>query len=165
LLSGGTMLKSKIIIKTHAERINTGQTTMTNELKEIEKILVKKAKDYFENYKTFIHFPIEYKGKLNMISAITWGWDDRNYQTQSITIDGSNERHELDELWDRVLDRELDNFIIKILTKGRRLRKRYIKANSPIEAFEKACKDNNVMLLFNQHDQGWMVLQKNYVNN
>ena len=133
---------------------------MTNELKEIEKILTKKAKDYFENYKTFIHLPIMYNGKMNMLSAVTWGVDDNNYYTQAITIDGSDKKNELDMLWDRVLGREMDNFIIKILTKGRRLRKRYIKANSPFEAFKKGCKENNVEVLLNEQSGSFLVIQK-----
>ena len=95
-----------------------------------------------------------------MLSAVTWGVDDNNYYTQAITIDGSDKKNELDMLWDRVLGREMDNFIIKILTKGRRLRKRYIKANSPFEAFKKGCKENNVEVLLNEQSGSFLVIQK-----
>ena len=86
----------------------------TSELKEIEKVLVKKARYFYDNRLNFIHFPITYKGELNLISAVSWGRNANDYKVSSITVNGSNERNELDELWDRVLDRELDNFCIKL---------------------------------------------------
>ena len=121
----------------------------TSELKEIEKVLVKKARYFYDNHLTFIHFPIIYKGELNMLSAVSWGRDAKNYQTTSITCNGSNKRNELDELWERVLDRELDIFCIKLVCSGKKLKPRYIKADTPTEAFDIACKENNVKLVFN----------------
>ena len=123
----------------------------TSELKEIEKVLVKKARYFYENRLNFIHFPITYKGELNLISAVCWGRNSNNYQTTSLTIGGSNERNELDELWDRVLDRELDVFCINLIRSGKdkNYKPRYIKADTPQEAFEIACKENNVKLVFN----------------
>ena len=120
----------------------------TSELKEIEKVLVKKARYFYDNHLTFIHFPITYKGELNMIAAVSWGRDAKNYQVTSITCDGTNERNELDELWERVLDKELDVFCIKLVCSGKKLKPRYIKADTPTEAFEIACKENNVKLAF-----------------
>ena len=120
----------------------------TSELKEIEKVLVKKARCFFDNQQTFIHFPITYKGELNLLTAVRWGRDANQHEITSITI-GSNERNELDELWDRVLDRELDVFCIKLLSSGKKDKSRYIKADTPTEAFEIACNENNVKLVFN----------------
>ena len=119
-----------------------------SELKEIEKVLVKKARYFYDNHLTFIHFPITYKGELNMIAAVSWGRNAKNYQVTSITCDGTNERNELDELWERVLDKELDVFCIKLVCSGKKLKPRYIKADTPTEAFEIACKENNVKLAF-----------------
>ena len=119
-----------------------------SELKEIEKLLVKKARYFYDNHLTFIHFPITYKGELNMIAAVSWGRNAKNYQVTSITCDGTNERNELDELWERVLDKELDVFCIKLVCSGKKLKPRYIKADTPTEAFEIACKENNVKLAF-----------------
>ena len=119
-----------------------------SELKEIETVLVKKARYFYDNHLTFIHFPITYKGELNMIAAVSWGRNAKNYQVTSITCDGTNERNELDELWERVLDKELDVFCIKLVCSGKKLKPRYIKADTPTEAFEIACKENNVKLAF-----------------
>lgn len=120
-----------------------------NELKEIEKLLVKKARYFYDNRLSFIHFPITYKGELNMISAVGWGRNAKHHEVTAITFNGRNERNELDELWDRVLDRELDIYCIKLVRSGKKHNPRYIKADTPIEAFEIACKKNNVKIEFN----------------
>jgi hypothetical protein len=120
-----------------------------SELKEIEKLLVKKARYFYDNRLTFIHFPITYKGELNMVSAVSWGRNAKHHEVTAITVNGSNERNELDELWDRVLDRELDIFCIKLLRSGKKHNPRFIKADTPTEAFEIACKENNVKMEFN----------------
>ena len=125
--------------------------SLSSELKEIEKVLVEKARYFFANQQDFIHFPITYKGELNLISAVSWGRNANDYKVSSITVNGSNERNELDELWDRVLDRELDVFCINLLRSGKdkNYKPRYIKADTPEEAFEIACKENNVKMVFN----------------
>lgn len=123
----------------------------TSELEEIKKVLLKKARYFYDNQQTFIHFPITYKGELNLLTAVRWGRDANNCQDTTITVNGSNERNELDELWDRVLDRELDVFCINLLRSGKdkNYKPRYIKADTPEEAFEIACKENNVKMVFN----------------
>ena len=123
----------------------------TSELEEIKKVLIKKARYFYDNRLNFIHFPITYKGELNLISAVSWGRNANDYKVSSITVNGSNERNELDELWDRVLDRELDVFCINLLRSGKdkNYKPRYIKADTPEEAFEIACKENNVKMVFN----------------
>ena len=121
----------------------------TSELKEIEKVLVKKARYFYDNHLTFIHFPIIYKGELNMLSAVSWGRDKNHHEVSAITVNGSNERNELDELWDIVLDKELDIYCINLLSSGKKHNPRCIKADTPEEAFRKACIKNNVKLVFN----------------
>ena len=121
----------------------------TSELKEIEKVLVKKARYFYDNRLNFIHFPITYKGVLNLISAVSWGRDKNHHEVSAITVNGSNERNELDELWDIVLDKELDIYCINLLSSGKKHNPRCIKADTPEEAFRKACIKNNVKLVFN----------------
>ena len=137
-----------------AERINKSvnpqkYVSPIPELKEIEKLLVNKARYFFDNDLTFIHFPITYKGELNMITVVRWGRNAKHHEITCITVNGKNERTELDELWDRVIDRELDIFCIKLLHSGKKSNPRHIKADTPTEAFDIACKENNVKLLFN----------------
>lgn len=121
-----------------------------SEWREIEVLLIQKARSFYENGETFTHFPVTYNGKLNMISAVHWGRNAEDWQTTAITVDGTNERTKLDALWDRVLDIELDNYIVSSLMSGRRVRQpRRIIANTPQEAFEIACKENNVKLVYN----------------
>ena len=120
-----------------------------SEWRQIEVLLIQKARSFYENGETFTHFPITYNGKLNMISAVHWGRNAEDWQTTAITVDGTNERSKLDALWDRVLDIEMDNYIVSSLTSGRRVRRpRRIIANTPQEAFEIACKENNVKLVY-----------------
>lgn len=49
------------------------------------------------------------------------------------------------------MDRELDIFCINLLRSGKdkNYKPRYIKADTPEEAFEIACKENNVKMVFN----------------
>ena len=121
----------------------------TSELKEIEKVLAKKARYFYDNRQTFIHFPITYKGELNMITAVSWSRGENHHEVTAITVNGSNERNEIDELWDRVLDKALDIYCINLLCSGKKHKPRYIKADTPEEAFEIACKENNVKIVFN----------------
>lgn len=124
------------------------ETVDFHSLKEVEKVLVKKARYFYDNQQTFIHFPITYKGELNLISAVSWGRDKNHHEVTAITFNGSNERNELDELWDIVLDKELDIYCINLLSSGKKHNPRCIKADTPEEAFEIACKENNVKLAF-----------------
>jgi hypothetical protein len=121
----------------------------TSDWRELEKELARKARRFYENHETFIHFPITYNGKLTMLSAVSWSRDAKNYQTTSVTIGGSDERNALDELWDKVLDIELDYYCINLVCSGKKLKPRYIKADTVQEAFEIACKENNVKIVFN----------------
>lgn len=121
----------------------------TSDWREVEKQLARKARRFYENQEDFIHFPVEYNGKLTMLSAVRWGSDAKHDKVTSVNIDGSNERNALDELWDKVLDRELDYYCINLLVSGKKHDPRYIKADTPEEAFEIACKKNNVKLVFN----------------
>ena len=122
--------------------------SLSSELKEIEKVLVEKARYFFATQQDFIHFPITYKGELNLISAVSWGRDKNHHEVTAITVNGSNERNELDELWDIVLDKELDIYCINLLSSGKKHNPRCIKADTPEEAFRKACIKNNVKLAF-----------------
>jgi hypothetical protein len=90
-----------------------------------------------------------YNGNLNVITAVSWGNNKDKTTITAITTDGTNERNEIDELWDKVLDRELDHISIKRLMSGeKKLNQRYIQANSPYEAIYKACKENNVKIFY-----------------
>ena len=120
----------------------------TSDWRELEKELARKARSFYENHETFIHFPITYKGELNLISAVSWGRDKNHHEVTAITVNGSNERNEHDELWDIVLDKELDIYCINLLSSGKKHNPRCIKADTPEEAFRKACIKNNVKLAF-----------------
>ena len=125
------------------------ETVDFHSLKEVEKVLVKKARYFYDNQQTFIHFPITYKGELNLLTAVCWGRDANNHEVRTITVNGSNERNELDKLWDRVMDKALDIYCLNLLRSGKKHKPRYIKADTVQEAFEIACKENNVKIVFN----------------
>ena len=120
-----------------------------SEWRQIKVLLTQKARSFYENRETFTHFPVSYKGKTTMVSAVCWGRNAEELITQALTIDGTNERTEIDALWNRVMDIELDNYIVSSLMSGKKVKwARPIIANTPQEAFEIACKENNVKIAF-----------------
>ena len=117
-------------------------------LEHVERVMTVIARNFYDERKSFIHYPLVYNGNLNIITAVNWGNNIDETTITAITVDGTNERNEIDELWDRVLDRELDHICNKRLMSGeKKLNQRYIKANSVKEAFYKGCKENNVIIL------------------
>ena len=121
------------------------QTIEISDLKEAASILRKFAKKHYEERKTFTFIPIKYKGVCNLVMAINFGTSQSDLTTQTITIDGTNERNELDVLWDKIIDSELDNYCINLCMRGKSLPKqKYIKANTFDEAFAIAIEENKI---------------------
>ena len=121
------------------------QTIEISDLKEAASILRKFAKKHYEERKPFTFIPIKYKGVCNLVMAINFGTSQRDFTTQTMTIDGTNKRNELDILWDKIIDSELDNYCINLCMRGKSLPKQnYIKANTINEAFAIAIEENRI---------------------